>query len=486
MHSTESSAVYGRKTALSGFNPSWLLEMALVAALAISVPASADTDSHRLWGTANHMVTAPAAFLLTATPSPTELPASVLKLARPMTNLPASTAASTGHKAYGGKHGGGGSGDSAAGVPGITSIQNWTGQFTEPGYDNYGNPQSVWPYAIVGQPPEKGGTTTIHAPLIPVIVDLLDANGNVATSSQGVPLTFDPTQVVKPVLDSPVFQPWPYYSGFTQFVDGLQRAEFWDRLRDDDKGQDCEDGWHTLFEPHRKPTQRMQIPYGSWYVVLNADGSCCTAALVDVEAFLVQLYPSTVPQTLGTVIGYAELTGAMTTKDMTTFLFNDVYLYGGNVSNCCYLGFHDVDLEADAQGNFTLWYVFSYASWIGNTFFTGGFQDITALNHELSEATNDPFVQIIPYNWTPWYLSPSGLCQNNLESGDAIEGLNTTPTFALQMNGRTYHPQNMAMFPWFAFESPSPALKHTYSFPDETTLTTLSPPNLLPNCVPGP
>jgi hypothetical protein len=81
----------------------------------------------------------------------------------------------------------------------------------------------------------------------------------------------------------------------------------------------------------------------------------------------------------------------------------------------------------------------------------------------------------------------SGLCQNNLEVGDVIEVLGShNPVSTIPGNGFTYHPQNMALFPWFAFESPSPANLGAYSFPDEITLRSLSPGPLLPGCVAAP
>ena len=74
------------------------------------------------------------------------------------------------------------------------------------------------------------------------------------------------------------------------------------------------------------------------------------------------------------------------------------------------------------------------------------------------------------------------LCQNNLETENIIEMLTSNPVFPIQMNERTYHPQNEALFPWFTFTSPSPALNASYSFPDETVLPGLSPANLPPGC----
>jgi len=125
----------------------------------------------------------------------------------------------------------------------------------------------------------------------------------------------------------------------------------------------------------------------------------------------------------------------------------------------------------------------NYSSWISNGLFGFGFEDVTATSHEIAEAFDDPFVD----NETPWWLSTDpffgfSLCQNNLETGDVIEILTSNTVFSVQMNGRTYHPQNEALFPWFAFQSPSPALNGSYSFPDETTLTALSPAGLMPGC----
>jgi hypothetical protein len=74
----------------------------------------------------------------------------------------------------------------------------------------------------------------------------------------------------------------------------------------------------------------------------------------------------------------------------------------------------------------------------------------------------------------------NGNCQDDLEVGDAIEGL-TDATFPIKMHGRTYHPQNEALLPWFEFQSPSTAIGAAYSYPNETLLTTLSP-TMGPGC----
>ena len=109
----------------------------------------------------------------------------------------------------------------------------------------------------------------------------------------------------------------------------------------------------------------------------------------------------------------------------------------------------------------------NYSSWISPGLFGPTFTDVTALSHELSEAFNDPFVN----NATPIWVGPNGLCQNNLEDGDVIEGL-PNATFPITMpNGFTYHPQNEALLQWFAGVTPSNALGGAYSYPDPTVLT---------------
>ncbi|MEP6919390.1 MAG: hypothetical protein ABJC89_27355, partial [Acidobacteriota bacterium] len=114
--------------------------------------------------------------------------------------------------------------------------------------------------------------------------------------------------------------------------------------------------------------------------------------------------------------------------------------------------------------------VMDYASWISPGVF-GTFTDVTALSHELAETFNDPFVN----NTTPWWLAPFGLCQNNLETGDVIEGL-PNAVFPMTVNGFTYHPQNEALLPWFAGIADSPAIHDAYSYPDTSVLTSAAVP----------
>jgi hypothetical protein len=357
------------------------------------------------------------------------------------------------------------------GLAGIDSIANWNKHFITGGIDPNGNPQHIWYYSMVGNPPELGGTTVFNAPVVPVSLDLRNADGTPRFVG-GQRLFYDVTPFIQPTINSPVFQSSSYTSSNvpTQFADAVQRAEFTDRMKPD---------WHTVLNPSVKATRTMVLIKGNYRFALNADGSCCFFVLVDANTFVNELFPSTFPFDNSTAIGSAENAGDMTTKDISTFLFPNTYLYTQhNPSHCCILGFHSLDLEPGipSNGNLERLYVVNYSSWISPGIFGGGFQDVTALSHEMSETFNDPFVGVDGiHNVTPFWLAPNGNCQDNLEVGDVIEGL-PRDVFPINLNGMTYHPQNEALLQWFEFQSPSSALDGAYSYPDTTTLTALSPP----------
>jgi hypothetical protein len=418
-----------------------------------------------------------------------KLPSSFLKRV-----IPRTAHAGHGIAAFGTtkKNAGNGAKTAAAtsGLPGVDSLANWSDQFTTPGFDSNGNPQSVWPYTMVGAPPESGQSTQIQAPIVPVILDLLGPDGKVAVFN-GQPLTFsDSPDIVKAVVNSPVFEPYTYSSGVGQFNDQMMRTQFWDRIHHsegDEKGDDNSDNeWHNLLGPSVKTTRRMQIPFGFWFFFVDVNTNNPVAAAVDFNTFGNLLFPPIGPVDNSTPIGAAELAGDITTRDISTFLFNNVYLiFNDDITTCCVIGFHAYDSEPGdrSNGNRERRYVMNYSSWITTGFFAFGFEDITAFSHEMSEIFADPFTN----NQTPWWLNVdpflgSAICQDNLENGDVIEVLTGNPVYAAAVDGRTYHPQNVALFPWFAFQSPSHARNGAYSFPDETTLTSLSPGNLLPGC----
>jgi hypothetical protein len=306
---------------------------------------------------------------------------------------------------------------------------------------------------------------------VPVIVSLRNADGS-QRYVNGHPLISDPSQYVQPSLSSPVFSKSTYSSSSipAQFTDAVQRAEYWGREQSN---------WHTLLSPTVRAPLQMNLLEGTYRFALNSDGSCCRFILVDAQTFQNLLFPPTYPVDNSTVMGQAELNGDINTKSISTFLFPNTYLYlNDNPNDCCVLGFHTFDYEPGAQssGGVPRAYVMNYSSWISPGLFGNAFTDVTALSHEMSEIFNDPFVGAFGDNATPWWLAPNGVCQNNRETGDAIERL-PDATYPITMNGFTYHPQNEALLPYFAFQQPpSSAINGAYSYPDTTVLTGPSAP----------
>jgi hypothetical protein len=359
--------------------------------------------------------------------------------------------------------------DDKKGIPGIDSLVNFSGKFDAPGVDSNGVPTKRWFYNMIGRNPEETGTTMIGAPIVPVSVQLLDFDGSNRIVN-GINMFSDVTPFVQPTLMSPVFQNNWYTSSDvpTQFTDAVQRAEFF---------EEASPKWHTLLAPSVKPGLVMKLPRGTYQFARNPDGTCCAFILLDSNTFVNLLFPPTAPVDNTTTIGAAELNGSITTKDLSTFLFPNLFLFSGNVNNCCILGFHSFDVEpGDANnGNRERRFVINYSSWISPGLFGDAFTDVTATSHEVAEAYNDPFVVSDGiHGLTPWWLAPNGVCQNNMETGDVIEGLSNA-TFPITMNGFTYHPQNEALLQWFEFKKRSNAIQHAYSYPDTTVLPTLSP-----------
>lgn len=369
----------------------------------------------------------------------------------------------------------------------IDTLVNFSSSFTTPGFDDAGNPQSVWPYTMVGRAPEQNRTTRFNNPVIPVTVELLDASGNVGTTPSGAPLRMvSGGDTLNLTLNSPVYQKVQTTAGNVQLTDGVMRSEFFFRAGDGDGDRD-DQGYHTLLDPHVKTTRTIQFPFGTYRFAPKADGTCCLFILADIDVFSNLIFPPTADDT-STVMGAAEHAGDMKPSDITMLLFRDLFLFEGVPSNCCVLGFHSVDVEPGTRqnGNRERDFVMEFASYVSDGLFGGGFEDVTPLSHEMAELFNDPFIN----NATPWWLSidpftGSSLCQNNLETGDVIEILSANPVAQFALNGRTYHPQNEALLQWFAFESPSSAHLGAWSFPDETTIQSLSPGPLLPGCVPS-
>jgi hypothetical protein len=116
-------------------------------------------------------------------------------------------------------------------------------------------------------------------------------------------------------------------------------------------------------------------------------------------------------------------------------------------------------------------WVGNYSSSISPGLFQGGLRDVTALSHEMSETFADPFVVSDGIHGPiPWWLSPNGNCQDNMEVGDVIENL-PDGLYPVTLKGFTCHPQNEALMQWFDTGQASNALDGAFSYRDTSVLT---------------
>jgi len=379
------------------------------------------------------------------------------------------------HDRYFSQPGRNGQGHARFGVD-LDTLMNFNKHFKTDGFDQYGNPQHIWYTSTVGNPPELGGTTIINASVVPVSLDLRDYDGS-PRYVNGQRLFYAVTPFIAPVMASPVFQTANYSSSNvpTQFVDAIQRAEYYNQMRPD---------WHTLLAPSVKTTRVMQLTRGNYEFALNDDNTCCAFVLVDDTAFYNALLPASETVDGSSIFGAAQLAGDFSSKNIASFLLPSVFIYCcGNPAYCCGGGAHGVWYEPgdSTNKNLTRGYVLHWSPWIPSGLFPG-FQDVTSVSHELAEIFNDPFTgDDGVHGITPWWLAPNGGCADWLEVGDVVEGLPQTSYPITMPNGYTYHPQNVALMQWFESESPSSALGGAYSYPNPNVLTSPSAPQLV-NC----
>ncbi len=303
----------------------------------------------------------------------------------------------------------------------------------------------TYPFSMVGGAPQQGETTEVKTQMIPISMyfeGYVDANGE--------PITLDVNTVLPQTLNSPNFRKAPYGTGYTQFADAVQRAQFSQTMRPD---------WHTVLGPPQLLAPIIiDVPRGLATLYRVPNGR--VFAILDTDFFVSQL--NTIVQTEG--LDVRALPIALTT---------DVLLApGARIQDCCVLGFHTA-FDIGPRGNAVAVQTFLWASWVDEGIFGGTLADVTPLSHEISEWMNNPFgVNVVP----PWvFPNGAGGCQKNLETGDPI-ALLPNSGFQVTIDGFTYHPQNQALLQWFQRNPRSNATGGAFSFPDSTLLSGPSQP----------
>jgi hypothetical protein len=359
-------------------------------------------------------------------------------------------------------------------ISGLDTVPTFQGAyFTQAGPDSTG--LKLWRFSMMGNDPLAGGTTVIPSKVREVSLQLLNADGSTFMTVPFAPF-HDLTE------DSPNFMNARYTSSQekTQFADAVQRAEFFNLMKP---------GWHTRLREPQIPNDSLTIVVPRFVNVQLSNGdiiqarSYFTGTAADGSTFVLMLN-ILFNAFFNNIVVNDINAGNFTTDALNMTLFPNTFLFSLNLNDpntpgsCCVLGFHTFFFQPGAIPQ-PRW-ITLYASWISPGLFSGGFQDVTALSHEISEAFDDPFVDNATSSWQfPGQPPDSKVCQSNLETGDPVEVLPTAtvPIFIRERREMfTYHPQTEALLQWFEMGKSSNAILNSagtdgaYSYPDDTAL----------------
>ncbi|HEU4414738.1 MAG TPA: hypothetical protein VFT65_08130 [Candidatus Angelobacter sp.] len=319
----------------------------------------------------------------------------------------------------------------------VSSVPHFSGAFEWQG--------TQYPYTIVGGRPKDGVSTEIPTQIIPIALFFEEYR-----DEDGSPLVLDPEPILGRVQSSPNFRNAQYETGFTQFADAVQRAQFNSASSPD---------WHTLLgKPQFLHKLNIDVPRGAAKVYRNRSTGV-TYAVVASSFFISQL---------NTILQLEDLD----THALAIALTANVMLAPqADIARCCVLGFH-TSFDAGELAQVKYVQTFVWASWMDSGILGANLADVTPMSHEISEWMNNPFGS----NVVPAWQVPSGTgCQNNLETADPLAAF-PNAGFPVLIDGFTYHPQNQVMLQWFQRNSTSDAINGAFTFPDQTLVTVPAQP----------
>ena len=251
--------------------------------------------------------------------------------------------------------------------------------------------------------------------------------------SDGVVL--DASPLVADLEASPIFSNAKFTTGTTQLADAMMRAEFWNKVN-----RSAPDYHLLLGTPTIKPAVTITVPASAGTGLLSNN---IPFAEIKYEWWTGVLKAIIKRQNFpATALGLV--------------LSGSVFLYqNGNTADCCIYGYHGT--YRSATGGHT----FAYGNWIAKGLISSGNADVYTMSHEVSEWTNDPFVNNIVPRWD----QPDGAtCFSNiLEVGDPVEDL-PKPWYPVKVGTTTFHPSDIAGVSWFAHTSPPTGKGRRYSY----------------------
>ena len=301
-----------------------------------------------------------------------------------------------------------------------STIPNWDSSFVFNG--------RTYHFKMAGANPASGSSVTVvPTEIVPITFTF---------ASGGPPLTA--SKQTRQLMRSPIFNPAPFTSGTTQFVDAMQRAEFWNYV------STRSPNYHVLLQmPVVVPPITINVPAGSGKELFDPRTD---AYYADIDlGFFESVLPSVV----------APVHPPSTTLPM--LISSNVFLTSG--VDCCVYGFHGA---YKAPGNPSI-VTYAYANFVTRNLTSSSLATGTwTISHEVAEWANDPFL----HNRVPPYIQPGGssACFSNLlEVGDPLEAL-SPPGYTIAANNRSWDLTDVAGISWFDHAIPSTEQNGRYSY----------------------
>jgi len=327
-----------------------------------------------------------------------------------------------------------------------------------------GSRNSVYTYSMFGHSPKAGGTTYINNRILPLIIDLMDPNGNTL-------FRFDPTgggacgpgSDVALTVKSPIWDATTLYHGNGgsfppdkgQFSDTKLRASFtgvkaanWHTPLSAPQNGDCS---QIIAEVFLDPT--------AWVYLIDTNNNIVGVAMdINVISNVYEAYLA------------ADVAAFGTPNSVFSIILTDYLSAYDPTSGCCVLGYHTADPGKANPAGIQVW---AWSTFLppppGNPF--GGWSDVQVISHEVDEAYNDPFVNTLV---APWVDGSVSFAQANLETGDVVEAMpDPFVIYPVTVNNYNYHVQNQATLQWFTrtpaapITGPGPGV---YSWPNTNVL----------------
>jgi chitinase len=294
---------------------------------------------------------------------------------------------------------------------------------------------------FAGRSPEADGTTTIASVLVPLSLTFESSHQTVSPTANHI----------ASILHSPLFQPFAFPNGNTQYADAVQRAQFPAAAK----------SWHTLLgTPHVEAPMQIQIPAANGYL-LHSQRTGSSLAIVDLDFVREAMFKK---------LGSTEATPD---KLLIAVAENTAFYSLADATVCCSVGTHGA--QPNASGT-------SAQAFVIGSFYEDNvlphYLDIQGLSQQVAEWMSDPLHGVRTNEVPAWLEPPANLsCGGTGASSDYLLEQPTDflpqPATRVSSNSVNYHLENIALLPWFMGAT---ATGTTYSFPDTNALTAPAKP----------